>query len=128
LRWRRFRRLKRGYFSFVLLVGTYLLSFLLPFLMGNRAILVRYQGEYYFPALRSYLHETFGVGLNQIYLAETFDQTEVNGERVYGETNYRALRKQLRDEGKGNFAILPPIPYGPNEQFLNLKKNPPNSP
>lgn len=128
LRWRRFRRIKRGYYSFVLLLGAYLLSFLLPFIMGNRAIVVRYKGEYYFPALRTYLHETFGIGLNRIYLGEVFDQTEVDGERVYGETNYRALREQLQQEGKGNFAILPPIPYGPNEQFLNLKKNPPNPP
>ena len=50
MRLRRFRRLKRGYYSFVILFGAYLLSFLLPFLMSNRAIVVKYDGRYYFPA------------------------------------------------------------------------------
>ena len=45
LRLRRFRRIKRGYYSFLILAGAYLLSFLLPFLMNDRALVVRYQGD-----------------------------------------------------------------------------------
>lgn len=128
LRWRRFRKIRRGYYSFLLLAGAYLLSFCLPFIMSNRAIVVRYQGQYYFPSVRSYLYETFGLGINRIYLGEAFGQTDANGKRVYGEADYRALRKQFEQQNSGNFVLLPFIPYSPNEQFLDLKENPPNPP
>ena len=129
LRLRRFRRLKRGYYSFVTLTVSYLLSFLLPFLIGAQAIVVKYEGSYYFPAVRSYLYETFGVGFaNRIYLSETFGQTEVDGRAAFGETNYRALKKQFAEQGQGNWVLIPPMPYGPNEQFLDVEGNPPHAP
>lgn len=128
LRWRRFKQLKRGYYSFLLLVTAYLLSFLLPLLMSNRAIAVRYEGKWYFPAFRSYIYDTFGIGINRIYLGEVFGQTAVDGQRVFGEANYRALDEQFEKSNTGNFVLMPPIPYSPNEQFLDLKRNPPNPP
>src|SRR5687768_5262037 len=82
LRFRRFRRIRRGYYSFLLICFAYFLSFFANFLINNRAVLVKYNGEYYVPVL-------------SFYEATTFGQTEVDGERQYGEANYRALQRQF---------------------------------
>jgi len=128
LRLRRFRRLKRGYYSLVVLVGTYLLSFLLPFLMNNRAIFVRYQGEYFFPALKTYFYDTFDIGSENIHLAEVFDQADERGQPLQGEADYRILKEQFSRQRDGNFVLLPPMPYHPNEGFLELEGTPPHPP
>lgn len=74
LRLRKFRSLKRGYYCFLALVFAYVLSFFLPFLMGDRAIMVHYQGENYFPAARSYLNQTFGYFDDRVYDGAKFGQ------------------------------------------------------
>ena len=127
-RLRRFRRLKRGYYSFLLLVGSYLLTFLLPFLMNSRAIVVHYDGQWLFPAARCYLYDTFGIGREKIYLGEMFDQRDSSGQMIQGEANYRELREQFASGEGSNFAIVPPMPYDPFEQFLTLEGNPPHRP
>lgn len=128
LRAKRFRRLKRGYYSFVLLAGFYGLSFFLPLLMNHRAILVQYDGEFYFPALASYLHDTFGLGRERVYLANTFDQISRSGQPVFGEAIYRELQRTFAEKGSGDFVIMPLVPYGPNESFLDLPGTPPHPP
>jgi microcin C transport system permease protein len=129
LRLRRFRRMKRGYYSFVLLIGTYLLSFFLPFIMSNRAIIVRHEGSYYFPAAKTYFYDTFGFGSENIHLSTVFNQLADDGLPRQGEADYRQLKRELAEQtDTGNFAILPPIPYHPNEGFLKLEGAPPHSP
>ena len=59
-RLRKFRRLKRGYWSFVTIVIAYAISFFLPVLANNTAIAVKYGGDYYFPWLRVYQASDFG--------------------------------------------------------------------
>src|SRR5262245_64331823 len=66
----KFRRLKRGYYSFLIIVFAYVLSFLLPLLINDKALLVRYKGQFYVPMI------TF-------HPASTFDQA------AFGEPNYR---------------------------------------
>lgn len=126
LRFMRFRRLKRGYFSFILLFGAYFLSFLLPFLMNNRAIVVRYDGRFYFPAAKAYMYDTFGFGSENIHLGTVFDQTDESGREHLGEADYRQLKQRLSEEP--GFVLMPPIPYHPNESFLELEGNPPHPP
>jgi len=60
-RLRKFRRLKRGYYSFLIVVVAYLFSFLLPFVMTGQPLLVRYDGHYYFPMLKFHSVTEFGV-------------------------------------------------------------------
>lgn len=57
---RKFRRIKRGYWSFLVITVAYVVSFLLPVLANNVALLVRYDGQYYFPIVRYYPAATFG--------------------------------------------------------------------
>jgi microcin C transport system permease protein len=106
---RKFRRIKRGYYAFVIIVSAYALSFFLPFVMTGTPLVVKYQGQYFFPMLRFHSVTEFG--------AEGF-----------GEPDYRALKRQFAQSGKGNWVLMPPYPYGPNESLLDLAESPPNPP
>jgi len=112
-RWRKFKSLKRGWYSFRILVFLYLASFFLPFLVNNEAICARYQGEWHFPV--------FG-GFHQ---ARDFGQDRV------GQVEWRDLQEQYFYEGGEDFVILPPYPYSPIENLLhesNLGGEPPHEP
>jgi microcin C transport system permease protein len=108
-RLRKFRRLKRGYYSFLIIAVAYVISFFLPLLANNVALLVRYDGQYYVPMM-------------QFYPAETF------GEAAFREPDYRELRDRFREEGQGNWVLMPPYPYGPNESLLDQPGFPPHPP
>jgi microcin C transport system permease protein len=106
---RKFRRLKRGYWSFLLIFAAYLVSFLLPVLANNVALVVRYERQYYVPILRFYPAGTFG-------------------QEVIGEPNYRQLRDTFAASNSGNWVLMPPYPYGPNESLLDVPGFPPHPP
>jgi microcin C transport system permease protein len=108
-RLRKFRRLRRGYYSFLLIVGAYLFSFLLPLVANNKALVVRYNGRYYFP-------------IGSYYSATQFGQT------LIGEADYRALKQQFATAKNGNWVLLPAYAYGPNEALLDVSGTPPNPP
>ena len=79
---RKFKTLKRGYYSLVILSCLYGISFFLPFLINNRALVVKYHGEYYFPVLSGYTP------------GKQF------GQDVPGDTRYRKLKVQFKEESK----------------------------
>jgi len=109
-RLRKFRSLKRGYYSFWILVTLYALSFLDPLLINNRALVVHYNGHWYFPVFK-------------YYPAKTFNQDG------FGEARYRELKKRFEAEGGDNWLIMPPYPYHPNESLLKeIKGEPPTPP
>lgn len=108
-RLRKFRRLKRGYYSFVIIIIAYGLSFLLPFAMSGTPLIVKYQGHYFFPMLQFHSVTEFGVD-------------------GFGEPDYRALKRRFSEAGGGDFVLMPPYPYGPNEALLDLTSPPPNPP
>ena len=56
----KFRRLRRGYYSFLLITGGYLLSFFLPLIANNVPLAVKYRGEYFFPLLTYHAAPEFG--------------------------------------------------------------------
>ncbi len=112
-RWSKFRSLKRGWYSFVLLTGALLLSFFNPVLVSNRALVVHYDGSYRFPVIEGHI--------------EASDL----GQRVIGEARYRRLREEYREAGEGNWVLMPPYPYGPIESLLtdpDLPGPPPHAP
>ena len=74
-RWLKFKTMKRGYYSFILLIILYVTSFFLPLLINNRPVVMKFETEYFFPAISGY------------YPGSTFNQD------VPGETNYRLLKK-----------------------------------
>lgn len=114
-RWRKFKSLKRGYYSLLVLVGAYLASFFLPLLVNNKALAVRYEGRWYFPAVKSWLVSLPLIGRlfgSDFYSGEFFGQ---RGNPA--ECNYRLLKQQYESEGGQNLVILPPYPYSPLEDI-----------
>jgi microcin C transport system permease protein len=117
-RWRRFRSLKRGWWSFLLLVGLFAVSLLNPLLINSRALVVRHNGETWYPAIAEWFTD-------RLYPAKLF------GQRRIGEANYRELRKQYEKAGGDDWVLLPPYPFHPNESLLDepdLQGPPPHAP
>jgi len=108
-RLRKFRRLKRGYYSFLIIIVAYALSFSLPLVMTSTPLAVKYHGAYFFPMLR-------------FHAAAEFGSTE------YGEPDYRKLKERFASAGAGDWVLLAPYPFGPNEALLDPEDSPPNPP
>lgn len=94
---RRFREIKRGYYSFLLLVGILALSLVGELLINNRALIVSYQGQWYFPTYGAF-HPGTDFGFDYDY-----------------EVNYRDLQQSFREQGRGDWVLMPPVPYSPFE-------------
>ena len=114
-RWAKFKGLKRGYYSLLIISTAYALSWLLPLLVNNTALIIRYEGDYYFPAVA----ELFGV--SHFHAGKEFG---LEGQE--SEVNYRDLRDAWESSSTDNFVVMPLYPYGPieditmagNSQFL----------
>ena len=111
-RWRKFKTLKRGYYSLVILIFLYVISFFLPLLINNRSLIVHYEDKLYFPVLSGYIP------------GKTF------GQDVPGEARYRDLKQVFKSEDNGNWVLMPPYPYSPYEDITfegNKMYEPPSS-
>ena len=108
---RKFKSLKRGYYSFLILVTLYLLSFLNPIFINNKALVVKYENDFYFPVFK-------------YYPASTFNQDG------FGETHYRKLNAQFsKNTEDDNWVLMPIYPYHPNESLMSeLEGDPPHAP
>lgn len=105
----RFKSIRRGYYSFILFSILVLLSCISELLVNSRALVVEYQGEWYFPTYGAVIPgEKFGLGY------------------AY-ETNYRNLQKRLEQQSDG-FVLMPLIPYNAYETDLKESQFPPFPP
>jgi microcin C transport system permease protein len=111
-RWRKFKTLKRGYYSFLVLVVLYGISFILPLFINHTAIAVKYNGSWYFPMFKSGIYES-----------------KFFGQENFGEVNYRKLKKNFEESGSDNYVLMPLYPYSPNENLLDeTEGSPPHPP
>jgi microcin C transport system permease protein len=94
---RRFREIKRGYYSFLALVTLLVLCVVGELLINNRALIVSYEGAWYFPTYTDY-HAGTDFGLSYDY-----------------EVNYRDLQQAFDAADDGNWVVMPLVPYSPNE-------------
>ena len=61
----RFRSIKRGYYSFIILAALLLVSFFGKLLVDKRALIVKYEGKLYFPTYTAFHPGTdFGLDYN----------------------------------------------------------------
>ncbi|MFC1235626.1 ABC transporter permease [Vibrio sp. F74] len=97
-KFRRFKEIKRGYWSFLILSTLLVLSIFAEMLVNSKALVVSYQGAYHFPVLSDVIPGT-EYGLD--YLSEA---------------NYRELKQKFVEEDQGDFVVLPIIPWNPYEQ------------
>ena len=96
-RLKRFREIKRGYYSFLFLAGLLLVVSFGELIVHSRALVINYEGSLYFPTYTAY-HPGTDFGLSYDY-----------------EANYRDLAKQFTEEGSDNWVIMPLVPYNPYE-------------
>jgi microcin C transport system permease protein len=117
--WRRFRSIKRGYYSLLTIIALLIASVFAELLVNNRALVVHYGGEYYFPTYAGFLAGTT-FGLDYQY-----------------ETNYRELASVLAerraspnatDDDRDNWVLLPPVPYSAYETDFQTDAFPPYPP
>ncbi|MET3475027.1 ABC transporter permease [Variovorax atrisoli] len=103
--WRRFRRNPLGFWSLVIFSALVVLSLFAEVLSTDKPLIVRYEGQTYFPVLRDYSEKTFGGDFETPtdYLDPFIEQRITQG---------------------GNWAIYAPNRYGPGT--LNYFSKPPN--
>ncbi|MBU4009919.1 MAG: ABC transporter permease subunit [Proteobacteria bacterium] len=106
----RFKSIKRGYYSFILLFVMILVSFSAEVFVNSRALVVCYNNKLYFPVYAD-MNPGKKFGLDYDY-----------------ETNYRQLKKYFKDEKNGNWVIMPPVPYNALENDLKQDLFPPYPP
>jgi microcin C transport system permease protein len=103
--WQRFRRNRLGFSSLVLFCALVLMSLLAEVVSNDRPLLLKYEGNYYFPIVTVYPEKTFGGDF---------------------ETATDYLDPFIRDKLSAgrNWAIYAPNPYGP--RTLNYFAKEPN--
>jgi microcin C transport system permease protein len=120
---RRFREIRRGYWSFLVLVALFVLSLGAELLISSRALAVRYEGRWSFPTYSAVkLGAEFGL----------------EGPAARSPVNYRVLKQHFEARARGggdanggrDLVILPPVPYDPfeNDSYEGVfKPAPPNA-
>ena len=94
---KRFKSIKRGYYSFIIFTTLVLLSLLAELLVNSRALMVSYQGQLHFPTYGDVIPgQQFGLDYEY-------------------ETNYRQLKAKFAAEGQGDWVLLPPVPWNPSQ-------------
>lgn len=106
---RRFREIKRGYYSLVILLGLLGIASLDQLVVGKRALAVKHDGRWVFPAFLStdLKNRDFGV----------------SGESPDAPVNYRKLARSFKESGAGR-VIMPLIPYDPTGDTLPTRSRP----
>lgn len=108
--WQRFKKLKRGYFSLIILVTLLAISVFGELFVNNRALIVSYQGEWFFPSYGAVIPgRTFGLDYEY-------------------ETNYRDLEKQWKSDNSDHWILMPLVPYNPYQTNLIEGELPPYKP
>jgi microcin C transport system permease protein len=92
----RFRTIGRGWISYRILLAFLVLATLDQALVGKRALAVRQDGKWIFPA----------------FVQKTFSEAAFGGEGLQ-EVDYRKLHERYKKEGSSNLVILAPIPWDP---------------
>lgn len=118
---RNFKKIKRAYYSLIVLGILYFISFFNPLFINNQALVVKYNGQYFFPAVSNWLEPISPKP--RYYSANEF------GEESSSPPAFRKLKQKFAAEGKGNWVMMPLYPFGPLETPLDeLTGNPPTAP
>ena len=107
--WLRFKRNRQGYWSLWLFCALVLFSLFAELVSNDKPLIVRYEGQTYFPMLRDYSEKTFG---------GDFDTP----------TDYLDPFIQQRLSADGNWALYTLNRYGPNTLNYFAKSPNPSAP
>lgn len=90
--WRRFRQQRLGYWSLIIFVVAFAASLAGPLWSNDKPLVVRYEGQLYFPMFKTYAETTFGGDFPT-------------------PADYLDPYIRHRFDAPGNFAVSPPNPY-----------------
>jgi len=97
-RLKRFKELKRAYWSFWFLVALYAVSLAAELLCNSVPLYVHCNGKSYFPVFHFYPDDAF------------------TGSGKFSRPDYKAVRaSEAFRRTRGNWMLFPPVPYGPYE-------------
>jgi microcin C transport system permease protein len=103
---KRFKEIKRGYYSYLILIGLVVLAALDQVVVGNEALAVRHEGKWSFPAFTP-----------KVIKGKDFG---IEGELADAPVDYRMLKKQVTKYK----VILPLIPFAPTNDTLAPRSRP----
>jgi microcin C transport system permease protein len=109
-KFQRFRRLRRGWWSLLILGFLIVLAAGAELLVNSRALIVHYGGKWYFPTYTRF-HPGTDFGENYSY-----------------EVDYRRLGRRFAAERHGDWLLMPPVPYNPYENSFAAGSYPPTAP
>lgn len=126
-RFQRFRKIKRGYYSLVILLVAIVLSIFAPFLAESRALMVIYKGNLYFPTFQYLNMATFDQTAPPGWTSEDLDTDYLRLQRDWQVDRFFYAREaekaggdaqklaelEMKYPNRGNYVILPPIPWDP---------------
>ena len=105
----RFKKIKRAWYSFVILSVLFGLSLFAEILCNDKPYIISYNGRLYFPIFQFYPEKEFGGK----YLTEA---------------DYVTLRNSRPFNNGTNWMISPPIPHSPLHSYIELEGTPPHPP
>jgi len=105
----RFKKIKRSYYSFWILLTLFVLSIFSEFIANDKPHLIKYEGSFYFPILKQYSSLTFGG-------------------KYKTEADYLELKVSPQFSKLENWMLFPIIPHDPLHSYLDLEDSPPHPP
>ena len=125
----RFRRIKRGYYSLVILSIAIVLSVFSPYLAESRALLVWYDGQLFLPTFEYFSMATFGQDPPEAWGVEEVETEYFRLQRDWQTERYLYARERetVADDAaalaaldekypnRGSYVVMPPIPWNPYE-------------
>ncbi len=107
-RWNKFKANRRGFYAFIVFCVVLVLTLMADFIANDKPVVIRYDGQWYFPIFRQYPETVFG---------GTF-KTAADYKDPY-------LQKKINEKG---FFIMPPIEYSYDTINYNLPTPAPSAP
>ena len=104
-KFQRFKSIRRGHVSLMILIGLILIAMLDQVIVGKRALAVYYDGELHFPAFKQGQYSGVDFGGDQ-----------------KSEADYRQLNQSWEASGSDNWALMPLVPWDPVLDSQDLVK------
>lgn len=104
-KFQRFKSIRRGHVSLMILLVLVVIAMLDQVVVGKRALVVNYEGQWHFPAFKQ----------------GQYNGTDFGGDEL-SEANYRQLSKQWKESGSDNWVLMPLVPWDPVLDSQNLVK------
>lgn len=126
-RFARFRRIRRGYYSFLILSAAIILSIFAPFLAESRALVVYYHGRLFFPTFQYFSMATFHQAPPEGWTANDLEAEYLRLQREWRVERFFHNREAARSGNNpqllaalkakypdiGDYVIMPMIPWDP---------------